>query len=91
VVHKTCKDTKHYLSISSFHRSVCRNAEHLVTLLYIIFSFAVRSWILTDLHRIVASSWIQNEVIYIMFSYETSSPLNSGLETAVFAVLLVQV
>ena len=91
MVHKMGKDRKYYLSIDSFHRSVCRNAEHLVMLLYMMLAFAISSWILTDLHRIVASNWIQNEVTYIMFSYETFSPLNSGLETAVFAVLLVQV
>lgn len=89
MIHKMGKDRRYYLSISSFHRSVWRNAEHLVMLLYRILSFATSSWILTDLHRIVASNWNQNEVIYIMFSCETFSPLNSGLETAVFAVLLV--
>lgn len=65
------KDRKYYLSISGFPRSVCRNAEHLVMFLYIMLSFAVSGWILTDLHRIVASNWIQNEVTYMMFSYET--------------------
>lgn len=83
------KDRKYYLSSRSFHRSVHRNAEHLVMLLYMLLSFALSSWILTDLYRIVASNWIQNDVLNVF--NETLPPLNSGLEMAVFAVLLVQV
>lgn len=67
------KDRKYSLRSRSFHKSGCRNAEHLVMLLYMLLSFAF-SWILTDLYGIIASNWIQNEVIFVMFPMKHFPP-----------------